>query len=168
MKPASVFNNLSSTQPQISMILSTVRSLYTDKPHTVRTMYTDISRICTLYTYNPRTHHKIGVFCNSKNFTVIILDLSKLQCVHEILPISSLSEYIFNHAQDIHTKMLSQKSLSISTPKDIVTRSSPLIHKKNVLQDSIAILFILSSSMSLNPFLGHLTYFPYFRVNHFP
>ena len=55
------------------------------------------------------------------------------------------------------TPKCSHKKLSINTPKDILTRSSPLIHKNDYLQESIAILFILSSSRSINPFLGHLT-----------
>jgi hypothetical protein len=65
--------------------------------------------------------------------------------------------YIFNMLKCSTPKML--KKLSINTPKDILTRSSPLIHKKDDLQETIAILFILSSSRSLNPFLGHLTHF---------
>jgi hypothetical protein len=146
--------------------------MYIDNPHTLHTLYTDNLRIRTLYTDNPRTHKKIGFFCNFENFVVMISDLLKLQCAHDILLMLSFLEYIFNHAQDIHTKYAltrsSHKKLSINTPKDILTRSSPLIHKKDFLQETISILFILSSFRSLNPFLGHLTYFPYFRVNHFP
>ena len=89
--------------------------------------------------------------------------LLKLWCVHEILLMLSFSKYIFNHAQEIHTKYAltrsSHKKLSIKTPKDNLPRISPLIHTKDYLQDSIAILFILSSSRSLIPFLGHLTTF---------
>jgi hypothetical protein len=144
------------------MILSTVRSLYTDNPRTVCTLYTDNLRIRTLYTDNPRTHQKIGFFCNSENFSVMISDLPKLQCVHEILlDLLSLRIDLQSCSRDPHQRC-SHKKLSINTPKDILTRSSPLIHKKDVLQETIAILFILSSSRSLNPFLGHLTYFPYF------
>jgi hypothetical protein len=172
MEPASVFNSLSSSQPQISMILSTVLSLYIDIPRIVHTLYIDSSCIRTLYTDSPCTHQKIGFFSNFENFIVMILDLPKLQCIHEILPISSLSKYIFNTcSRDPHhicSTRISHKKLSINTPKDILTRSSPLIHKKYILQETIFILFILSSSGSLNPFLCHLTYFPYFRVNHFP
>jgi hypothetical protein len=71
------------------------------------------------------------------------------------------SPIYLQYAQVFHTKN-AQEALTRSspnTPKDILTRSSPLIHKKDDLQETIAILFILSSSRSLNPFLGHLTHF---------
>jgi hypothetical protein len=66
----------------------------------------------------------------------------------------------------------SHKRLSINTPKDIHKKLSidpqkgfsPNVH----FTRNPRFLFILSSSRSLNPFLGYLTYFPYFRVNHFP
>ena len=45
-----------------------------------------------------------------------------------------------------YSKRYSHKKLSIDPQKDD-------------LQETIAILFILSSSMSLNPFLGQLTHF---------
>jgi hypothetical protein len=138
------------------MSLSIVRSLYIDIMRTVRTLYTENLCICTLCTDNPCMHQKIGFFYNSENFVVMISDLWKLQCIHEILLMLSSSEYIFNNSQEIHTKNAftgsSHKNLSINTPKYILTRISPLIHKKDDLQESIAILFILSSSRSLNPF----------------
>jgi hypothetical protein len=124
LEPASVFNNLSSSQPKMSMILSTVHSLYTNNPCTVHTLYTDNLRIHTLYIDSPCMHQKIGFFYNSENFTIMILDLLKLQCVHEILPISSLLEYIFNHSQEIHTK-------------NSLTRSSPSILQKIFSQEAL-------------------------------
>ena len=69
-------------------------------------------------------------------------------------------------------KGCSHKKLSINTPKDITKKLSIDPQKRfspkvNFTRDP-SFLFIISSSRSLNPFLGHLTYFPYFRVNHFP
>ena len=52
----------------------------------------------------------------------------------------------------------SHKKLSINTPQDIHKKLS-IDPQKDDLQETIAILFILSSSRSLNPFLGHLTHF---------
>jgi len=107
---------MSSTQPKLSMILFIVRSLYIDILCIVHTLYSDSLRIHTLYTNSPRTHQKIVFFCNSKNFAIMISDLPKLQCIHEILLISSLSEYIFNSfSRDTHHrcshKKLSQEAL---------------------------------------------------------
>ena len=97
----------------------------------------------------------------SRLFPSRSLILKKIWCVHEILLTLSFSEYIFNHSQEIHTK-------------DALTRSSPSTLQKIISQEDlhlstkrISYKRPLLSYLYFHP-LGHLTYFPYFRVNHFP
>ena len=107
----------------------------------------------TLYTDRPCGHQKIGFSVNPRILSSRSMTLLKLWCIHEILLSLSSSQYIFNHAQEIHTN----KKLSINTPKDILTRSSPLIHKR----DSHQMYFsqeILASYLYFH-LLGHLTHF---------
>jgi hypothetical protein len=160
---------LAPAQTQVFTILSTICSLSSNNPYI--SAYTCIPQcIHTLCKDNSRMHQKLG-FLKFREF--YRQDLRHCRNFDASMRSSSRSL-----PQNISSIMLKRsipimlKKLSINTPKDIHKNLSidpqkgfsPNVH----FTRDPSFLFILSSSRSLNPFLGHLTYFPYFRVNHFP
>jgi hypothetical protein len=117
----------------------------------------------TLYTDNPHGHQKIGFSVTPRLFRQ---DLR--HCRNFDASMRSSSRSLPQNRSSIMLKRstpirFSHKKLSINTPKDI-TKKLSIDPQKGFLPNVLltrdpSFLFILSSSRSLNPFLGYLTHF---------
>jgi hypothetical protein len=102
-------------------------------------------------------------------------------CIPQKLGFLKLRDFFhqdLRHYRNFDASMRSSScSLSQNRSSIMLKRCTQNIHKRysqNVLQkmyfsqETLASYLYSSYSRSLNPLLGHLTYFPHFSVNHFP